>query len=54
MWGSTFSIDLILLKTDSLIGHVAIGQWGNGFKLKESEFRLGIRKTFFTKRAVKH
>ncbi|KFZ49582.1 hypothetical protein N321_11386, partial [Antrostomus carolinensis] len=26
----------------------------SGFKLKEGGFRLGIRKTFFTMRVVKH
>jgi len=27
---------------------------GNGFKLKEGSFRLGIKKKFFTLRMVKH
>ena len=27
---------------------------GNGFKLKEGTFRVGIRKKFFTMRMVKH
>jgi len=30
------------------------GTWGNGFRLKERRFRLGIRKNYFTVGVLRH
>jgi len=40
--------------TNFLTGPVATAQGVNGFILKEVRFKVDIRKTFFTKRVVKH
>jgi len=44
-----FYDSMILRKmgTDFLVGPVAIGQGGNGFKLKDGRSRLDIKKKFF-------